>query len=181
MLALCPIFAFGNTGGDEDCDSENTEICVEQQDVELPKVFLIGEYAEEFDAASAEYSLQLIDACKKDMNIAYIKWLSMLQEMENYAETLGFEIKGVKMWVKVFWDTNGTIDHIAYYLKPHSRNVDVNELTAFFMSFMNQYEFPLIAEEKFSNYGSAAFPIVTRRKSSTTKKMENNNDRASKD
>lgn len=163
LVSCLPMLAFANTGGDEDCENEAVETCYEQ-DVELPKVFLIGEYAEEFDLASAEYSLQLIDACKQDMNLAYYKWLSMLQEMEEYAETLGFEMKGVKMWIKVFWAENGKIDHIAYYLKPKSRNVNVDELTAFLMSFMNKYEFPLITEEKFSNYGSAAFPIVSRRK-----------------
>lgn len=167
MLFATPFFAFANTVGDDECE-DTAEYC-EVQIVDLPKVFLIGEYAEEFDLASAEYSLQLMEACNQDMNQAYFKWLSMLQEMEDYAETLDFEIKGVKMWIKVFWDTNGKIDHIAYYLKPNSRNVDLDELTAFFMSFMNQYEFPLITEEKFSNYGSAAFPIVSSRKSTDKK------------
>lgn len=164
LLFTAPVMAYAYTGGEDDCAEDHTETCVDQ-DLELPKVFLIGEYAEEFDLASAEYSLQLIDACKQDMNLAYFKWLSMLQEMEDYAESIDFEIKGTKMWIKVFWDTNGKIDHIAYYLKPNSRNVDLDELTAFFMSFMNRYEFPLITEEKFSNYGSASFPIVSRRKS----------------
>ncbi len=168
LLLGTPTFALANNGGGDDCVEENTENC-DYQDLELPKVFLIGEYADEFEIASAEYSLQLMDACEQDMNKAYFKWLSMLQEMEDYADGLDFEIKGVKMWIKVFWDKDGTIDHIAYYLKPNSRNVNVDRLSAFFSSFMNQYQFPLEAKEKFSNYGSAAFPIVSRRKNTDNK------------
>lgn len=133
-------------------------------DLELPKVFLIGEYIEEFDLASAEYKLQLLEACEQDMHRAYFKWLSMLQEMENYADALEFDIKGVKMWIKVFWSPEGDIDHIAYYLKPNSKNVNVDELTAFFSSFIKQYKFPLTTDAKFSNYGSASFPVVSKRK-----------------
>ncbi len=159
-FVMIPLYVFSNT------EKPYNEL----QIVELPKVFLIGEHAEEFDAASTEYQLQLLDACKQDMNLAYFKWLSMLQQMENYAETIDYDIKGAKMWIKVFWAADGKIDHIAYYLKPHSKNMDVDKLTAFFMSFMNHYTFPLQAEEKFSNYGSATFPVLAKRK-----KVEDNN------
>ncbi len=160
LLILIPFLSFANN--DEDCKDDGVEVC-EEQDAELPKVFLIGEFAEEFEATSAEYSLQLMDACDQDMNLAYIKWLTMLFDMEDYAYDVGLDLKGLKMWVKVFWSEEGTIDHIAYYLKPKSRNIDKEELTAFLMSFIADYEFPLQPEEKFSHYGSASFPILARK------------------
>ncbi len=162
FLSFSPLLLFANTGGD--CiDGEVEEKC-EDQNVELPKVFLIGEYAEEFEIASSEYSLQLLDACKQDMGMAYLKWLTMLFEMEDYAQTVGLDLKGVKMWIKVFWNEEGGVDHIAYYLKPKSKNIDKEELTIFFTSFMEDYKFPLVTEEKFSHYGSASFPILARGK-----------------
>lgn len=171
LITCTPFLAFANTGGDDDCENETVETC-EEQDVKLPKVFLIGEYPEEFDLASAEYNLQLLDACNQNMDRAYYKWQSMLIEMEDYAEALGFEIKGVKMWIKVFWAANGKIDHIAYHLKPKSRNVDQNRLTAFLMNFMDKYEFPLIADEKFSNYSIANFPTVFVRNNDDNNKLD---------
>lgn len=133
------------------------------QGAQLPKVFLIGEYSEEFENMSMEYKSNLMKACEYDMDVAFQKWMSMLQEMEAYADQIEYDIKGVKIWMKVFWKNDGSIKHIAYYLKPRSRNTDTEELSAFFSSFMNNYRFPLISKEKYSHYGSAAFPTVPKR------------------
>ncbi len=146
-----------NNGGGDDC----VEICEEDQDTDLPKVFLIGQYSEEFETASEEYRLQLLEACNHDIDLAFGKWIDLLLKMEEYANMLEYDIKGVKMWIKVFWNEEGGIDHIAYYLKPKSRNISIDELSAFFMSFINHYQFPLTADDKFSHYGSAQFPILS--------------------
>lgn len=130
------------------------------QGSQLPKVFLIGEYSEEFEAMSAEYKENLMGICEYDMELAYKKWVSMLQEMETYADRIKYDIKGVKIWLKVFIEPDGTVKHIAYYLKPRSRNVDVEELTAFLSSFMSNYKFPLVGKSRYTHYGSAAFPTI---------------------
>ncbi len=153
ITTLFSVSAFANNGGGDECEDQNAD---------LPKVFLIGEYAEEFETASSEYRLQLMEACNNDMEKAFNAWVGMLTEMEDYAEQLDIDIKGVKMWVKIFWNEDGQIAHIAYYLKPHSKNIDVDELTAFLMSFMNRYSFPVESAEKFSHYGSASFPTLYR-------------------
>lgn len=171
LIVCTPFFVFANTGGDDDCENETVETC-EEQDAKLPKVFLIGEYPEEFELASIEYKLHLLEACAQDMDRAYYKWQSMLIEMEDYAKALEFEIRGVKMWIKFFWAANGKIDHIAYHLKPKSRNVDKDRLTAFLMSFMDQYEFPLTAKEKFSNYSTATFPAIFERRNNDKNKLD---------
>jgi hypothetical protein len=130
------------------------------QGSQLPKVFLIGEYSEEFEAMSAEYKDNLMSVCNYDMDVAYKKWMSMLQEMETYSDRIDYDLKGIKIWLKVFIEPDGTVKHIAYYLKPRSRNVDVEELTAFLSSFMNNYKFPLINKTRYSHYGSASFPTI---------------------
>ncbi len=134
-----------------------------EQDTLLPKAFIIGEHEQQFESLTIEHSTMLLTACEDDMGVAFEKWWSMIQEMEAYASLIGFDLKGIKIWLNVFWNGNGSIRHIAYYLKPNSKNVDTAELTAFFSSFMNHYTFPLITQARYSHYGSAAFPTLPRR------------------
>ncbi|MEZ4980178.1 MAG: hypothetical protein R2769_01040 [Saprospiraceae bacterium] len=133
------------------------------QEGELPKVFLLGQYEKEYEMLSIDYKTLLLEACDNDLVAAHEKWQSMLMEMEAYADQIDFDINGVKIWVHVFWNASGTIDHLAYYLKPQSRNINTDELTAFFKSFSNHYQFPLISETKYAHYGSAGFPVYPMR------------------
>ena len=84
----------------------------------------------------------------------------MLSEMEAYAGNIDFDLNGVKIWLKVFWNANGTIDHLSFYRKPNSRNVDVDELKAFLSSFINHYQMPINTTVKFTHNGSAQFPTA---------------------
>ncbi|MEM1323515.1 MAG: hypothetical protein AAGG75_24835 [Bacteroidota bacterium] len=128
------------------------------EDTILPKAFIIGEYEKQFETLNIEHSTMLLAVCDNDMNLAFSKWLSMLKEMEAYADVIGYDLKSLKLWLNVFWEKEGKIKHIAYYPKPGSRNVNLEELSAFFSSFMNHYTFPLVAEVDYSHYGSASFP-----------------------
>jgi len=64
------------------------------------------------------------------------------------------------MWLNVFWASSGQIKHIAYYLKPNSRNIDREQFQLFLISFINQYTLPLDYNKNYSHYGSAAFPLT---------------------
>ena len=130
---------------------------------ELPKVFLIGEYTDAFDKLSAEYSYQLYDACDQDLSKAFSKWTVMMLDVQQAAEAQGIDIRGLRLWLKVFWAKDGSIEHIAYFLKPNSRNIETRKLTAFLTAFANNYVFPLEATQKYSHYASASFPIYVRR------------------
>lgn len=129
----------------------------------LPKVFILGEHEQAYQRLYEQHSKVLLEVCQEDMDVAFDKWLSMLEEMEAYAKSINYDIKGIKVWLNVFWDENGKINHIAYHLKVNSRNIKREELTAFFSSFMNHYTFPVVTDEKFSHYGSASFPTFARR------------------
>ncbi len=131
-------------------------------DTTLPQVFLIGEFESEYEAAIEEYSTLLLTACEMDMELAYSKWVSMLEEIEIASENYGLDLKGVKIWLNVFWEPNGSISHLAYYLKPISRNVDLEELESFFVEFIQSYRFPLGPGEKFSHFGTASFPVFAK-------------------
>lgn len=131
--------------------------------ISLPKVFILGEHEVEYEALFDNYSTVLLEVCNDDMDQAFDKWLSMLEEMEAYASNIEYDIKGIKVWLNVFWEKDGTIRHIAYHLKVNSRNVERDELTAFFSSFMNHYKFPKVADTGYSHYGSASFPTFARK------------------
>ncbi len=123
-----------------------------------PKVFLIGEQPETFENLSMKYQKLLLEVCNDDMNQAYTKWQDMLKAMESHATGMGFDIKGIKLWLKVFWDKDGSIAHIGYHLKPDSKNVKTKYLSAFLRDFAKSYKTPCEATEKFSQYSSASFP-----------------------
>jgi len=131
---------------------------------DLPEVFQIGEHEEAFEALSFTYNTSLLAACDENMDVAYKKWLDMLQALENFAHSNGVDLNGVKMWMNVFWDEKGDIDHIAYYLKPQSKNIDQRYLTALFKEFSLTYQFPMTYPGKFSHYGLARFPVFAKPK-----------------
>lgn len=119
-----------------------------------PPVFNIGEHEE----LVIEYDNLLLQACDNDINVAYQSWMHMLASMESHANSIGYDILGVKMWLQVFWDEDGSIEHIAYFLKPNSRNIDTEELNWFLTSFIDSYILPVKADKKFNHYASASFP-----------------------
>ena len=146
---------------------QDNDIC--SADTLAPKVFIIGDYEKQYQDLLAEHDMLLLTACDNDMNVAFEKWQGMLLAMEEHAEAINYDLKGLKMWLNIFWDEDGAVNHIAYYLKPNSRNADTEKLTMYFTDFMNNYRFPLIVGEKFSHYGMAGFPTFIKRPKPTAK------------
>lgn len=128
--------------------------------LDLPKVFQIGEYEEQYGLLYEIYHDILLTVCDDDMNLAFNKWMDMIAEMEAYAHQIDFDLNGVKIWLKVFWNEDGRIRYISYYRKPNSRNIDPAELSAFLSSFINAYRMPVESKVKFTHNGSAQFPTA---------------------
>ncbi len=127
----------------------------------IPKAFMIGEYEAVYGEVAGECNTSLLAVCDDYMDVAYEKWIKMLTEMEGYADSIGFDIKGVKVWLNIFWNNDGTIKHLVYYPKPNSRNMDFQLLTAFYINFANQYQLDQAHQSCYSHYGSASFPIYS--------------------
>lgn len=124
----------------------------------LPKVFVLGEYEQNYEKAVPEYE-QLLNVCDKNIVTAYNKWQSMMAEMVAYSKRKNFDLNGVKLWLHVFWSKEGHILHIGFHLRPTSRNLD-NELVADFLNdFIKDYQFPILTDSKFTHYTTVAFPI----------------------
>ena len=124
----------------------------------LPHVFKIGENEIQYEDLVSECSNPLLSVCQDSMDLAYRSWMGMLSEMEQYAEKSDFDIKGIKIWLNVFWDAEGTIKHLVYFPKPNSRNMDFDLLTKFLDKFVDTYQMESSESKCYSHYGSATFP-----------------------
>lgn len=133
---------------------------VEGEKKAYPTVFQIGDQPEAFEELSEDYETGLLDVCDDDVKKAHQQWTLMLKAMETHAKSKDFDINGVKMWMKVFWKEDGTIKHIAFHLKPTSKNVDRKTLQRFLKSFAKEYSSEIEASEDYSQYSSASFPTL---------------------
>lgn len=130
-----------------------------QDDVQA--VFVLGDNEKAYEMLNQEYSQTLLEVSGFDTQKAFEYWMDMMKQMEDYAKKLRFDIKGIKLWLHVFWNEDGTISHIGYMLRPDSRNIDNLELAAFLKTFSGRYKLPVNSTRKFSHYTGANFPIYS--------------------
>lgn len=131
---------------------------------QLPPAFLLGEDEKAYEALCEAHPRTLVGVSNNDMDTALKSWFSLIQEMEEYANTAQFKIDGLKLWLHVFWAPDGTIDHIGFFPLPNSRFIKTDELKALFSSFIRHYKPVLQSERPFSHYTSASFPVLLDRK-----------------
>lgn len=136
----------------------NTKSVFSQDKQVNPIVFLVGENDEQFSSITKNYSESLLSVSHDSMEIAYLNWMYLLKDIEDFAKLNKFDLNGIKLWLNVFWDEGGNIDLISYYPKPNSKNMDFSKLTEFLKSFAKQYKPRLKYNYNFSHYGSARFP-----------------------
>lgn len=127
----------------------------------LPRIFQLGGNEQAYETLSKEYGQSLLEVCNNDMKVAFENWLGMMKAVEDYAKKINFDVKGVKVRLHVFWNPDGSIDHIGYVFRTNSRNIRAEEFSAFLSSFTRQYTFPLKSQQKFSHYTIATFPLHT--------------------
>lgn len=130
---------------------------------ELPRAFQIGEYENGYGNLIKLYPESLLSTSNDSIELAYVNWMYLLYDMEQHSKLIDVDLKGLKIWLNVFWKKNGSIDYITYYPKPNSRNVDFNKITAFFIDFINNYKVRLKGNDNFSHFGSARFPSFAER------------------
>jgi hypothetical protein len=127
-----------------------------------PKVFFTGEYESQYDVMVKDYSQMLFTVCAQDMNRAFDLWTDLLRDLEAHAASQNIDLKGVKLWINVFWNKDGMIDHIVFYPKPNSKNLNYETLKPVFESFIAIYQTPFKHTAKYSHYGSANFPVMSK-------------------
>ncbi len=138
-------------------------------DSTIPNVFVLGQYdGPVFESMKKDYDAALVTACKNDVETAYYCWIHMLKHIETHATKSNFDINGVKMWLYVFWEKDGTIAYMSYFLKPNSKNVKAEDMTNFLNDFRKIYTFPVKFDRKFSNYSTANFPVMIEKPAQNT-------------
>jgi hypothetical protein len=128
-------------------------------DVQIrPSVYLLGTDEDQYADIIKDYPANLVSVSGDSMEKAYENWMLLLLDMEDHASQIDFNLKGIKIWINVFWNKEGRVDYITYYPKPNCRNIPFEELTAFFKSFINTYHNGIPSKANYSHYGSASFP-----------------------
>ena len=124
----------------------------------LPRVFTIGEYSRQYEDLVSECELPLMQISAMSMDKASEHWLNVLSELEIHADSLQFDIRGVRIWINLFWNADGSIRHMVYFPKRNSKNVDFKRLAMVLKSFCESSKTKLKAPACYSHSGSASFP-----------------------
>ncbi|MGH1337133.1 MAG: hypothetical protein ACRBFS_13500 [Aureispira sp.] len=131
----------------------------------LPKVINVAQNSAVLEELSNQYQSSLFSASDTNFVTTINNWRGFIQSIEQYAEDIDFDIKGVKVWVKVFWAKDGNVDYIAYVLSDRSINIDIIEWEAFLRSFMRNNKLALKYKRGFTYDGRMMFPLSYRRPS----------------
>lgn len=133
-------------------------IAASQSSPILPKVFMIGEFQEQYDQITGNHDDLLSAVCSNSLDVAYESWSDLLNKLEQHAISKGYDIKGIKLWINVFWTPDGRIEYIAFYPKPISKNTNYDEFAKILNSFIPTYTSSMKHSKSYSHYGSASFP-----------------------
>jgi len=126
-------------------------------------VFEIGQDETNYQKLSEAYPNTLLNWKQDDYTQSALLWFDFLKSMEIYAESISFNINGLKLWLHVFWDEKGGIQHLGYFIHPESRQIEKVELEAFLSSFSRQAKKPDFRSGlKLSHYTAVSFPTFAR-------------------
>jgi hypothetical protein len=129
----------------------------------FPQVANVAKNSTILEDLSAAYKSSLFSASDADFIKTTQNWHHVLIGVEKYAEEIDFDLKGVKIWIKVFFAKDGNIEHLTYILSENSINIDTIDLEAFFRSFIRNYKLPESHEQKFSYDARVQFPLYLMR------------------
>jgi len=129
----------------------------------IPKVINVREDTKLLEQLSSDYKSSLFIASDTDFDKTAENWKHLLTAMEIYSQQINFDLRGVKLWLKVFWAKDGQIDHISYFLSDGSINIKLVDLEAFVSSFSNNYTLPQEHNHRFSYDSRVVFPLYLMR------------------
>lgn len=138
-----------------------------QNETEAPMVFQIGEHEDVYNELTAS-SVPLLQVCDEDLTSAYQLLKYMARDIQKEAFREGYDLNGVKCWVHFFWNPNGSFNHIAFYLKPASKNISPDSFNDFLGRFAKTYRVPVKAKQPFQLYTSLSFPVLIQEKQETS-------------
>ncbi|GIV31482.1 MAG: hypothetical protein KatS3mg029_0833 [Saprospiraceae bacterium] len=124
----------------------------------LPVAYLIGEH-EQAHASLTAAATPLLDVCNGNVEEAWRQWRYFLSALESHAQSQDLDLRGVKLWLHVFWSADGRVQHMAFYLKPNSKAISTDLLRRFFSDFASRFRQPLEFESSYQLYTTVSFPV----------------------
>jgi hypothetical protein len=125
---------------------------------DLPLVFSLGDEEPAYDEETMSHYASLPQACDNNTQEAYHKLSEMLSKMEEFARIKKINLDGIKAWMHFFWREDGRLEHIGFYFKPGSRQIDEEVFADFLRDFTQHYRMAISTEQKFAHYTSCSFP-----------------------
>jgi hypothetical protein len=129
----------------------------------IPTIINVRKDTKLLEQLSSDYKSSLFLASDTSFEKTAKNWKHLLSAMEFYSQQINFDLRGVKLWLKVFWAKNGQIDHISYYLSNGSINIGLVDLEAFLSSFIKNYTLPQKHNHRFSYDARIIFPLYLMR------------------
>lgn len=142
----------------------NKGLAVQAESLQLPRVFMIGEYENLYEKMMDRYDKPLLYIFNDDLQLAFDAWTEILLDFEENAKGIGFDLNGLKLWINIFINEDGSIQHIVYFPKPNSRHMQYDKLSNFFNQFISAYRLRDPVSVRCSHFGSVSFPTFAKRK-----------------
>lgn len=134
-----------------------------QEQPNLPKAFLLGEYERPYEDLINIYEKSMLNLCDNNIVKAHEVWNIFLLEMEEYSKQVNFDLNGLKLYLNVFFNADGTIQNIVYFPKPNCKNIVFEHLTTFLIAFSKNYKLKYPLTDRCSHQSNASFPNFIRR------------------
>lgn len=123
------------------------------------KAFFIGEQQDYYHQLTSEYGTSLLEVCENSMVKSYSVWSETMIEIEEYCLANDFDIKGVKLWINLFWESDGSLQNVVFHEKPNSILLDYDKLRTLLVDYLEVATLGPVSETKYSHYGSVSFPV----------------------
>lgn len=131
----------------------------ERKQLNMEKIYVLGEYQEQYETLAQHYPKTLIEVAGYDMNVAYEIWMDLLAQLEKHAARVNLKLDGVQLHLSVYWTAEGKIDYIGFYPKSESRLISGAEIQALLKTFLDFYKSPVEFDENYNHNASAIFPL----------------------
>lgn len=121
-------------------------------------IFSLQEKSDKAEAIMAKDHQILLKLYDSDLEQAMKDWYGFLSAIETYSDEQAVDLNGVKMWMNVFFNPDGSIAAIGYHPKRGCKNMDWPVFNALLKEFSKQYRFPKQSDQPFSHYAAALWP-----------------------
>lgn len=125
---------------------------------QLPTVVNLTAQDSLVEVLNQQYPASLLVASDTSLSKMRATWEDMLIQLEQLSKQEKVDLRGVRLWLKVYWGTDGRIEHLAYQLQPRSLNISHVELQALLRYFVQQYRPALRYKADFAHQTAVSFP-----------------------